>query len=320
MKRVAVVVALIIIALGGFYFARNPERETLDDAARKAAPGHFVRLSDGVTHYAINGPDSGRIIVLVHGFSVPLYIWDSTAVALANAGYHVLRYDEFGRGWSDRPHIEYTADLYDRQLNELLDSLRVTDRVDVGGVSMGGWVTATFAGRHANRVRSLILVDPVASAAAPTATTTRPQPTFAARLRAMPLIGTYVYQTTDVPKMADGQASDFAEPSRFPDWADRYRVQVRYRGFGNALRSTRHAQSLVNLDSVYRTVDRASVPVLLLWGTKDETVPFERNARVRAAIPRAEFHAIDGAAHLPILEKAPLTDSLILAFLARQPR
>ena len=61
--------------------------------------------------------------------------------------------------------VDYTADLYDRQLTELLDSLRITDRVDIGGVSMGGWVTATFAGRHANRTRSLILVDPVASAA-----------------------------------------------------------------------------------------------------------------------------------------------------------
>jgi pimeloyl-ACP methyl ester carboxylesterase len=71
---------------------------------------------------------------------------------------------------------------------------------------------------------------------------------------------------------------------------------------------------------VYRSVDRASIPVLLLWGTKDRTVPFARNARVRGAIPRAEFHPIDGAGHLPILERAGLTDSLILDFLGRQTR
>ena len=310
----AIVFAVLVVGLGGFYVARNPERETLDDAARKAAPGHFVHLSDGVTHYTLDGPDSGQTVVLVHGFSVPLYIWDSTAAALGNAGYRVIRYDEYGRGWSDRPMVEYTAELYDRQLSELLDSLRINDRVDLGGVSMGGWVTATFSGRHPNRVRSLILVDPVASAAE------KPSPTFSSRLRGIPLVGAYIWQTTDVPKMADGQASDFANPNQFPDWADRYRTQVRYRGFGHALRSTRRAQSVVDLDSVYRSVDRASIPVLLIWGTKDPTVPFARNNRVRAAIPRAEFHPIDGAGHLPILEQASLTDSLILAFLGRQTR
>ena len=71
------------------------------------------------------------------------------------------------------------------------------------------------------------------------------------------------------------------------------------------------------MDSVYRTVDKGGMPVLLVWGMKDKTVPFERNERVREAIPRAEFHPIDGAAHLPILEQAGRTDSLIIAFLGK---
>jgi pimeloyl-ACP methyl ester carboxylesterase len=41
---------------------------------------------------------------------------------------------------------------------------------------------------------------------------------------------------------------------------------------------------------------------------------------VRKALPAAEFHPIDGAAHLPILERATLSDSLFLSFLSRQPR
>jgi pimeloyl-ACP methyl ester carboxylesterase len=48
-------------------------------------------------------------------------------------------------------------------------------------------------------------------------------------------------------------------------------------------------------------------------------VPFARNESVRKALPAAEFHPIDDAAHLPILERAALTDSLILDFLSRQP-
>jgi len=310
MKSIGLIIVLLAIVLGGFYYAKNPERDTLDDAARKAAPGKFVRLSDGVTHYKFDGPDSGRTVVLVHGFSVPMYIWDSTALALASSGYRVLRYDEFGRGWSDRPSEDYTADLFDRQLGELLDSLHIS-KVDLAGVSMGGWVTGTFAGRHPNRVRSLVLVDPVAGAR-PTSMS------FATRLRFTPVIGSYVFQTIDVPGMAAGQAGDFVQPQRFPNWANRYEQQVRFRGFGQALLSTRREQARVDLDSVYQTVDKGGMPVLLLWGTKDQTVPFVRNERVRKEIPRAEFHPIDNAAHLPILEQASLTDSLIIAFLGKQ--
>ncbi|HVX38624.1 MAG TPA: alpha/beta hydrolase [Gemmatimonadaceae bacterium] len=300
----AVVVVAIVAAAWCFYVVRNPERQTLDAAARAAAPGKFVALHDGVTHYVVDGPDDGRTIVLVHGFSVPAYIWDSTASFLARAGFRVVRYDEYGRGWSDRPDVEYTADLYDRQLGELLDSLRVSGPIDLAGVSMGGWVTATFAGRHPARVRSLVLVDPVAGTSPRTL-----------GMASYPLIGSYLWQTLTVPTMAEGQASDFLHPERFPDWADRYRPQMRFKGFGHALLSTRRAEAGLPMDSVYRTVAAGGMPVMLLWGTSDHTVPFARSAGVRAAIPAAEFHGIDGAAHLPILEQAARTDSLFLQFL-----
>jgi pimeloyl-ACP methyl ester carboxylesterase len=312
MKRLAVgalIVVLVACIAGGFYLAKNPERRTLDDGARAGAPGKFVRLADGVTHYDVSGPASGRTVVLVHGFSVPYYIWDSTATALAASGFRVVRYDEYGRGLSDRPDVDYTNDLYDRQLVQLLDSLHVTERIDLAGVSMGGLVTGTFAARHPDRLRSLTLVDPVAGS------TGSSQGVFG-----WPGVGPYLWQTLAVPGMAAGQATDFVNPSRFPDWADRYREQTSYRGFGRALLSHRRLRLGMTLDSVYQHVGQLPVPVLLIWGTADKTVPFERNASVRKAIPSAEFHAIDGAAHLPILEQAHLTDSIVIAFLSKQAR
>ena len=300
----AIVLGALVVGVTGFEMVRNPERDAIDDAVRKTAPGKLLRLSDGFTHYDVSGPDSGRAIVLVHGFSVPYYIWDSTATALAAAGNRVIRYDEYGRGFSDRPNVAYTADVYDRQLRELLDSLHAP-RVDVAGVSMGGWVTATFVSRHPNRARTLMLVDPVTGTA-----------NGLAGLFSLPLVGDYVWQTLAVPKMADGQFGDLLRPEKFPDWADRYRVQMQYRGFGRALLSTRRSIAGMSMDSVYQAVARTGVPTLILWGVADRTVPFETNTTVRRAIPGAEFHAIEGAAHLPILEQAQRTDSLMLAFMA----
>lgn len=296
---------VLAICAAALYSSRDPESRDLDAAARAAAPGRFVRLSDGMTHYVVDGPDSGRVVVLAHGFSVPWYIWDSTAAALAAAGYRVVRYDAYGRGFSDRPAVEYSDRLYERQLGELLDSLRVA-KADLGGVSAGGYVAGVFAGRHPDRVRSVILVDPVAG-------------TSAASMRPydLPLVGEYLWKWDNLPTMASGQTSDFIDPSRFPGWVDRYRDQMRYRGFAHSLWSSRVFRRGIDYDTVYRRVAAANVPVLLLWGEKDHTVPFERNELVRRSIPAVEFHAIPDAAHLPILERAPLTDSLIADFLRR---
>ena len=79
----------------------------LDEEARELAPGLFVELSDGWTHYDVAGPESGQVVILVHGFSVPYYIWDTTFEALVAAGFRVIRFDLFGRGYSDRPATVY---------------------------------------------------------------------------------------------------------------------------------------------------------------------------------------------------------------------
>ena len=79
----------------------------MNNEARKGIPGQFIKLTNGITHYQSGGPDTGKTIILVHGFSVPYYIWDTTYDSLVQNGLHVIRYDLFGRGYSDRPDVKY---------------------------------------------------------------------------------------------------------------------------------------------------------------------------------------------------------------------
>ena len=304
MRRSLKVLAALIVVAAAVYFVRNPERRSLDAAERTAATGAFVRLFDGVTHYEVAGPDTGQRVVLVHGFSVPSYIWDSTFNALTASGFRVMRYDVFGRGWSDRPRRAYTLDLTDRQLTDLLDSLTWSGPVDLVGLSYGGAIVATFAGRHPERVRSLTMVDPVATTGSP----------LPAVIRA-PLLGSYLWQVLQVPRMAEGQASDFVDPSKWPDWADKYRVQQRYRGFGRALRSTMLERPDVRIDTLYQRIGTLKTRSLLIWGSEDQTVPIAEAVTVRAAIPQMEFHAINGAGHLPHIEAASTVNPILIAFL-----
>ena len=106
-RRLLAAVLLLCAAAFAAYRLEDPERRALDDTARAAASGRYVRLADGVTHYETAGPDTGRVVVLAAGFSVPAYIWDSLYQRLADSGFRVLRYDYYGRGWSDRPSAAY---------------------------------------------------------------------------------------------------------------------------------------------------------------------------------------------------------------------
>ena len=63
-------------------FRFRGESQVLDAEARSSAPGRFVDLPDGVVHYEMGGPLNAQTVVLVHGFSVPYYIWDPTFEAL----------------------------------------------------------------------------------------------------------------------------------------------------------------------------------------------------------------------------------------------
>src|SRR5690554_2055934 len=100
------------------------EPRRLDRAARAHLPGSLAQLSDGKTYYQSDGPANGKPVILIHGFSMPSFIWDPTFSALAQAGFHTIRYDLYGRGWSDRPQQPYDKALFVRQLAELMDALK----------------------------------------------------------------------------------------------------------------------------------------------------------------------------------------------------
>jgi pimeloyl-ACP methyl ester carboxylesterase len=306
-KVAAIAVAVIVAGLVGYTTMRNPEKKELTDADRAGVPGNFVRLANGVTHYEVAGPDTGRVVVMVHGFSVPAYIWDSTFIALSKSGFRTVRYDVYGRGWSDRPDVAYDGALFDAQLDQLLDSLHITGPVDLMGLSYGGYITAHYVAGHRARIRTLTLVDPVGD--------NEPLPS----MFALPIVGPWIWQVIAVPGMADGQASDFLHPERFPRWDAPYRPQMRYKGFGRALLRSSMTLSNTNVDSLYAGVAKTGVPVLLVWGKQDPTVDFKLSKVVLTNIPNTEFFPVDSSGHLPHMEQTPKVNARILEFFAVHP-
>ena len=111
----------LVLAAGLLPYLRNAEKEPLTDPARAQAPGRLLALGHGLVHFTLSGPDNGPVVVFVHGFSVPSYTWRNNTRPLADAGYRVLSFDLYGRGYSDRPLTAYDRSLFTSQLKDLLD-------------------------------------------------------------------------------------------------------------------------------------------------------------------------------------------------------
>jgi pimeloyl-ACP methyl ester carboxylesterase len=283
------------------------ESLTLNPQTRAGLPGQFVALPDGVTHFEIAGPEDGPPVILIHGFSTPYMLWDRNFAALAEAGLRVVRYDLFGRGYSDRPAPPYDADRFDRQLDQLLDALGFGEPVALVGASMGAAIAATFADRHPQRVRRLALIGPAGFAV---------KPSLATVALFTPGVGEIVMALGGNKIILGGLPADFHQPGRFPEYYTNYAVQLPYQGFKRALLSTMRRMPLTTLGETYARIGQRGLPVLAIWGREDAVIPAATTApKLQAAIPAAALHVIDAAGHNVQYERPEAVNPLLIDFL-----
>jgi len=283
------------------------ETETIDASLREQVEGDFIALTDGYTHYEMEGEPDAETVVLVHGFSVPYFIWEPTFNALRRAGYRVLRYDLFGRGYSDRPKADYSLKFYAKQLHDLLNALQIEAPINLFGLSMGGPITATFTANHPERVKKLALFAPAGGAPISFAL---PQ-----RLLFVPGVGELLMGLFGKKTLIDGIAEDFYDPKLIEYFTTRYAPQLKYRGFGRAILATMRGDALGDSTAVYRRVGETGIPTLLVWGRDDQTVPYEQSRQVVASLKPARFETVENSGHIPHYENADEVNPIIFDFL-----
>jgi pimeloyl-ACP methyl ester carboxylesterase len=290
-------------------FSYRDETQELNDLTRRDASGSFIQLSDGVTHYELSNQKAENTVVLVHGFSVPYFIYDPTFEFLTEAGFRVLRYDLFGRGFSDRPETRYNIDLFVRQLGDLLDALRFTRPVTLVGLSTGGPITAAFTALYPERVNKLVLIDPIGA---------KPLPILPVlEVAALPIVGETIIGLLGSEGMVKNIASDFFERELVENFQSQYLAQMHFKGFKRAILSTIRNHMLDSFIDYYQRVAKMEKPVLLFWGRNDTTVPFKHSDTLRKTIPNIEFHAIEDCGHIPHFEKPEEVNPILLEFLRK---
>jgi pimeloyl-ACP methyl ester carboxylesterase len=205
---------------------------------------------------------NGSTIILFHGKNFGGYYWTNVIDALKARGYRVLVPDQIGFGKSSKPIIQYSFHLLATQNKKLIDSLGI-EKVTVLGHSMGGMLAIRFALMYPNRVKQLILENPIGLE----------------DYRTFVPYATVEEQYNKELKTTESSVKRYYQTSYFPNWKTEYDYLVKIAaGVVNSAEFPRYAKvaaltyQMIYEQPVVHELENVSVPALLLIGTLDKTV------------------------------------------------
>ncbi|SHG50815.1 alpha/beta fold hydrolase [Cognatishimia maritima] len=115
---------------------------------------------DIVLNTEVSGPKIGAPVVLLHCMGGDLRVWDKVLPLLPETN-HVIRVDLRGHGLSSCPPAPYSMGGMIRDVEQVLERLRVRDAVVVG-IGLGGMIAQGLAVKRLDQVRGLVLCNTAA--------------------------------------------------------------------------------------------------------------------------------------------------------------
>jgi pimeloyl-ACP methyl ester carboxylesterase len=301
------ILIFFVILPGLFYLLSSHEKNSITPAIRTKTKGKFVTLSEGVTHYQILGPDNGQTVILIHGMTIPDWTWDFQVPALVEAGFRVVTYDHFGRGYSDRPHKEYNRELYLRQLCELLDKLGINSNLYLVGSSMGGAIAINFAAHYPQRVQKIVLFSPLINGGSQRTELFRPK-----------FIGEFMMRVVGIPYFINRCASYYEGTEHGAHYEQLFREQINYRGFEYSFLNLFRTDALGDYREAYTTLGKTNKPVLLFCGSDDPEISEQMMAELKRLIPHTQVHVLEGAGHgISLHLKTDIVNPVLIDFLKK---
>ncbi|KIY68414.1 alpha beta-hydrolase [Cylindrobasidium torrendii FP15055 ss-10] len=258
--------------------------------------GGYADLPTGRVRYWLFGPEDGKKLVLVHGLSIPAPMWRLLAPRLAEAGYRVLVFDLYGRGYSDSPDSKFPVELYTTQLALLMQYVH-WEKAYLAGVSMGSPIIAAFIDHFPHLVEEkVVLMAPAGLLDGIPRLNMLASPWFL-KLLDLSVVRSYVRRSMGLtPKAAkqDKMRLDIIA-SMQADHLPEYVPML--------LKSLRHGPPRGQHDS-YKSKNFVGKNVLIIHGTADKTIPFAHAKQIQELLPegtQSEVVYVEGGPHdLPI--------------------
>ena len=262
------------------------------------------RVDVGDTTLAVleGGPADAPAVVLLHGYTADRVVWMRFAKHLLR-DHRVVVPELAGHGASGfTSGTGFSAPAQAARVITVMDRLDI-DRAHVAGNSMGGFVAATLALAHPERVTSLLLSDAVGVAS--------PEPS---RAELMIRQGRNPFFLDDVDAFPGFYAMTMARPPFVPGFV-RAAIAEDY-----VSRRDHYEEIFTDFFGVATLDDRLgeiTAPTLVMWGEQDQLV-HPSTARVWVdGIAGARLVSYPEAGHMPMLEMPRRTAADYRAFVDR---
>ena len=243
---------------------------------------------DGIT-VGYDDEGGGEPLVLIHGHPFDRSMWRPQVEAFSRAGWRVIAPDLRGYGETTVVPGTTTLETFARDLAGLLERLAV-DGIVLGGLSMGGQVVMEFYRLFPQRVRGLVLAD--TSARAETEAGKRLRHSTADRLLRE---GMAPYAEEVLPKMV--APHNLRARPELARQVLAMMLATSPEGAAAALRGRAERPDYLDM------LAHVTVPTLVVVGSEDSFTPVNEARLMYQRIPDATLAVIQGAGHMPNLER-----------------
>jgi pimeloyl-ACP methyl ester carboxylesterase len=261
---------------------------TLDERIER-----FPLRKSGPIGYRETG--AGQALVLLHGIGSSSAGWLLQLESLK--GYRLIAWDAPGYGGSEalKPAMPQPLD-YAEALHAFLDRLLLKDVVVIGS-SLGCLMGTAYAAARAERVRSLMLLDPAGGYGGDQKKTNE-------RLRQFDELGAEGLAEKRSPALVAKSSPPIA--LELVRWSQ---LRVRPEGFRQAI----HCLGAGTLELDAR---RFHKKVFVACGVEDTITPEPDCKAIAKAFPKAEYRSLPGLGHVPHIEAPETVNGLIRGFVA----
>src|SRR6266498_2584788 len=243
-----------------------------------------------IANYVYHG--TGAPVIMIHGLAASLHDWNDLIPDLTANGYASYALDLLGHG--DSPKLDsraYQMDWIFEHFSQWMQSLHLTEPAILIGHSLGGYIALEYARRVSAWTRGLVLIDPFYS------------------LSQLPAFMRTTYRRPHLSSFIIG---------RTPSWMFRFIVDLSSIAVGHSTGAIHslpeNIRSQTALDytrtspGVYNVLNNAqdlseylssiSIPSLVVWGDKDQTLAPASFDKLVNQMPRAAGKTIR-AGHVP---------------------
>jgi pimeloyl-ACP methyl ester carboxylesterase len=255
----------------------------------------------------------GDVLLLIHGMAGSSATWRAVLPQLAKK-YRVVAPDLLGHGESDKPRGDYSLGAFAVWLRDFLDELGIT-RATVVGQSLGGGVAMQFVYQHPDYCERLVLISSGGLG-----------PDVGVILRLLSAPGAEFVLPIIAPKpvlqvgnkvkswlsSAGIQSPRGAEMwSAYSSLADRQTRQ----SFLRTLRSVVDYRGQA-VSALSRLKLQGELPVMAIWGEKDDIIPVEHVYAAQAARAGSRVEVLPDVGHFAQVEAPMQVVHLIEDFIA----